>query len=203
MFFLAIFTFLIFFVAAGTETGYAQTITVYSVKGKLHLSAKQGSYITSAYWVALTLTRFLSVFLAMKISSLSFLIGDVCLVSLSAIFLLFLMSKEWTLWLASLTLGIGIASAYGVVVAWINTYMHISSKFLAIFIVGGSTGEIVVPFIITYFIDTDPELFCCIPASSALLMTILISLLFCMFKYGNGKEKSKNVDVVHGNEEKY
>lgn len=204
MFFIVTFTFFIFFVVAGTEIGYAQTLTIFSVKSKLHLTSTQGAYITSGLWTAYTVTRLLCVFLSMRISSLKLLIGDICLVSVAAMVLLFLMPNEWALWLASITLGIGIASAYGAVVGWINTHMHITNKFSATFTVGGATGETMVPFIITYFIDTYPEMFCYFPAASAILMTIFIFTMHCMFRKYTNLKKSKTIDcsVVDATESK-
>ncbi|GIY14221.1 sodium-dependent glucose transporter 1A [Caerostris darwini] len=104
-------TFLLLFFETGTEIGFAQMVTAYSVKGPLKLTAVAGSYITSAYWAAFTLSRFSSIFLAIKFSSLSVVVLDLTFFTAGTVVLLFWAgSKEWCLWLATILLGIGIAS---------------------------------------------------------------------------------------------
>ena len=194
MFFTVIFTFAIFFVVAGIEIACAQTLTIYSVKSSLHLTAIQGSYITSAYWTALTVGRLASVYLSVKISCLKLIIGDVCLVAIAALILLFLMPNEWALWLASLIAGLGIAPAYAAVVGWLNDYIIITNKFSAIFTISGAAGDMIVPFVITYFINTVPEMFPFVVSASAILMGCFVFTLYCVFQKGNKTKKSKGTE---------
>lgn len=177
MIFLVMFTFVIFFVTAGIEIAYGQTLTLFSVKGPLHLTTVRGSYITSAFWAAFTVARLSSVFLSMKISCVKLIIGDICLVAIAALILLFLMPNEWALWLASVIFGTGIASAYASLVGWINTHINITNKFSAIFTVGCSAGEMIVPFVIAYFIVTIPETFSFLTGACLIHTTILLFIL--------------------------
>ena len=195
MFFTVIFTFLIFFVVAGSEIGYAQTLSLFSVKGKLHLTTTQGSYLTSAFWASLTVGRLTCVFLSMKISCLKIILGDICLIGIAALTLLFLMPNEWALWLSSMTFGTGIASAYGCLVGWLNTHISITNKFSAIFTVGCAAGEMIVPFVIAYFIDTVPEMFSFVTAAAVILTAVFLFILHCMLQKGSKTKQLKNVQI--------
>ena len=205
MFFTVTFTFVLFFVVAGSEIGYGQTLTVFSVKGKLHLTTVQGSYITSAFWAAFTVGRLASVFLSMKINCLKLIIGDICSIAIAALILLFLMPNEWALWLTSVIFGAGIAPGYAALVGWINTHINITNKFSATFTIGCAAGEMIVPFLITYFIDTIPEMFSYVTVAAVILMTILLFILHYMFQKGNKSKKSKNgeINIIDVTEIKY
>lgn len=194
MIFIFILTFVAFFVVAGSEIGFGQTLTVYSVKGSLHLTTVRGSYITSAFWAAFCVNRLLGAFLSMKIDCLKILTGNLCLVATASLILLFLMPNEWALWLASVIYGTGIASCYASLVGWINTHIIITNKLSAVSSVGCAAGEMIIPFVITYFIDTIPEMLPYSVASFVILMSILLFVLNCMFKSGRKIKKSKNVE---------
>lgn len=193
MFFTAIFTFLVFFFVSGSQIGYAQTLTIYVVKGKLHLATSIGSYMTSAFWAAITIARLLSVFISMKISPLKLIISDVCLMVTASLILLFLMLNDWALWLASVIFGAGNASAYAAIIGWMNNHIIITNIFSAIFSMGSAAGDMVIPFIITYFIESIPEMFVYVTTAAVVLMTIFLLLLYCMFTKGSKVEEKKDV----------
>lgn len=204
MFFIFILTFGAFFIVTGSEIGYGQTLTIFSVKSSLRLTTVRGSYITSAFWAAFCVSRLFGVLLSMKISCLKLLIGDLVLVAIASLLLLFLMPDEWALWLASVIYGTGIASLYASFVGWINTHITITNKRSAVSSIGCAAGEMVIPFVITYFIDIIPEMFSFSIASSVILTTILIFIFYCIFKSGRKTKKPENVEcyVIDGIETK-
>lgn len=197
MFFTAIFTFLVFFFSAGTQIGYAQTLTIFAVKDKLHLTTRIGSYITSAFWAAVTVGRLSSVFLSMKISCLKLIISDVCFMATASLILLFFMLNEWTLWLASVIFGTGNASVYATIIGWMNNHIIITNKFSAIFSVGSAAGEMLIPFIITYFIDSIPEMFIYVTTAAVVLMAVFLLFLYCMFKKGRKVKEKRDVKLCY------
>ncbi|GBM16324.1 Sodium-dependent glucose transporter 1A [Araneus ventricosus] len=145
------------FVETGTEIGYAQMLTTYVVKGPLKLSPTTGSYMTSGFWAAFSISRFLSVFLAMKFSNLQMIVFDIIVSSIGALVLLsFGGSEVWAVWLATILLGVGIASFFPAAIGWIEKYMTVTNKMASSFCVGAAFGEMVIPFIISIYIDTVP-----------------------------------------------
>lgn len=180
--FTVIFTAFFMFLMTGAEMGYAHTLTTYAVKGTLHVSTTVGSYMTSVFWAVFTLSRLASVFLALKISNLVLLTGDIAVALIAAGILLFFMPNEWVLWLATVIFGIGMASVYAALIGWAGIHINITNKISAIFTVGGAAGEVVVPFITTYFIESIPEIFAYVTAVTCVLMAILIVAMECLFK---------------------
>lgn len=193
MFVTAIFTFLVFFFVSGSQIGYAQTLTIYVVKGKLHLATRIGSYMTSVFWAAVTTARLLSVFISMKISSIKLIIIDVCFMVTASLILLFLVLNDWALWLASVIFGAGNASVYAAIIGWMNNNIIITNKFSAIFSMGSAAGEMVIPFVITYFVNRIPEMFTYVTTAAIVLMTIFLLLLYCMFTKGSKVEENKDI----------
>lgn len=194
MFSTILLTYLIFFVFIGTEIGYGQTLTTYAVKGALHATPTVGSYMTSAFWAAFTFSRLISVFLAIKISSLVQIVSDICIISISALILLFLMPNQWALWVATVLFGAGAASAYGAIIGWVGTHINISNKVSSIFTTGVATGEMAMPFIIAYLIDVVPEIFVYVIVVSCILTTIFVVVLQCIFKKGSRIPVQKSVE---------
>lgn len=180
-----IFNFLLIFVQAGTEIGYGQMLTSYAVKGQLRLPTTTGSYMTSAFWAAFTLSRLTSVFLAVKLKSLTILIGDIVIIAVAALALLFLMPREWVLWAASVIYGTGVASFYPTAIGWTSEHIFVTNKIASIFTVGAATGEMVMPFLISFFIETIPDIFIYAVAGSCVAACILVFIICMLFKYSN------------------
>ncbi|GFT36278.1 major facilitator superfamily domain-containing protein 4A [Nephila pilipes] len=176
-------TFALLFVETGTEIGFAQMLTTYSVKGPLKLTPVMGSYITSAFWTAFTISRFASIFFAIKMKSLHLIILDLVLVSIGSAILLFLaVSKEWALWLATIFLGLGIASMYATVITWVEHYIEITNKVLGLFATGAAFGEMAIPYTISYFLAKIPEVLAYVVAASCILSIILTIILYLILR---------------------
>ncbi|GFY39101.1 sodium-dependent glucose transporter 1 [Trichonephila inaurata madagascariensis] len=176
-------TFALLFVETGTEIGFAQMLTTYAVKGPLRLTPVMGSYMTSAFWAAFTISRFASIFFAIKMKSLHLIIMDLVLVTFGSAILLFLaVSKEWALWLATVLLGLGIASMYATVISWVEHYINITNKVLGLFATGAAFGEMVIPYTISYFVEKIPEVLGFVVGASCILSIILTLILYLILR---------------------
>ncbi|KAF8785944.1 Sodium-dependent glucose transporter 1 like protein [Argiope bruennichi] len=170
------------FVETGTEVGYAQMLTTYVVKGPLQLSPTTGSYMTSGFWAAFSISRFLSVFLAIKFSNLQLIVFDIIISSIGALILLsFGASQVWAVWLATILLGVGIASFFPAAVGWVEKYMTVTNKMASSFCIGAAFGEMIIPFIISTYIDTVPGVLlytvaasCALSAGVAFIMWLIL-----------------------------
>lgn len=149
---------LLLFLETGTEIGFAQMLTTYVVKGQLQLPPSTGSYMTSAFWASFTVSRLVAIFLAIKISSFTFILIDLTIALLGSIVLLFLSSYEWALWAASIILGAGVASFFPAAIGWLNSYINVTNKVASIFIVGASLGGMIIPLTISYYIEIFPDI---------------------------------------------
>ncbi|XP_042912752.2 sodium-dependent glucose transporter 1 [Parasteatoda tepidariorum] len=165
----------------GTEVGYAQMLTTYAVKGPLHLTPTTGSYMTSTYWAAFTVARFAGIFLTIKFSHLTILVFDVIVTFLGGLVLLFFATHyDWALWVASIFLGVGIASFFPASVSWIEKYINITNKIASTFPIGAAVGEMLIPYAISYFMEKKPEVFIyvvVVSCSIAIIVTFFMYLI--------------------------
>lgn len=181
-------TLILMFVETGTEIGYAQMLASYAVKSSLRLSETVGSYMTSAFWAAFTVSRFISVFLAIKVSSLTLIFADIIITTIGSLVLLFLgASEEWALWLATVLLGIGIASFFPAAVGWVEQYITVTNKMAATFTVGAAFGEMVVPYTISHYIDEVPEVLLYIVPVSTVLSAIVVFVMYLILRKTQSK----------------
>lgn len=174
--------FLLLLVETGTEIGYAQMLTTYVVKGRLKLPTSVGSYMTSAFWAAFTVSRLASVFLAIKVSNFTLIINDLIITLIGSFVLLFLASYEWAIWLASVLLGIGIASFFPAAVGWLDTYINVNNKIASIFTVGAAFGEMAIPFTISYYIDTVPDVLIYVVPASSVSSALVVFILYLILR---------------------
>ncbi|CAL1261621.1 unnamed protein product [Larinioides sclopetarius] len=171
------------FVETGTEVGYAQMLTTYVVKGPLKLSPTTGSYMTSGFWAAFSVSRFLSVFIAIKFSNLQMIVFDIIVTSIGALVLLTLGgSQVWAIWLATILLGVGIASFFPAAVGWVEKYMTVTNKMASSFCVGAAFGEMIIPFIISTYIDTVPGVLLYTVVASCVLSAAVVFIMWLILR---------------------
>ncbi|GIY14922.1 sodium-dependent glucose transporter 1 [Caerostris extrusa] len=171
------------FVETGTEVGYAQMLATYVVKGPLKLTSTIGSYMTSVFWGAFSVSRFASVFIAIKFSSLQMIIFDIIISLIGALILLFFGASEvWAVWLATVLLGVGIASFFPAAVGWAERYITVTNKIASSFAIGAAFGEMVIPYIISRYIDTVPRVILYVVATSCVLSTVVVFILWLILR---------------------
>ncbi|KAF8771541.1 Sodium-dependent glucose transporter 1 like protein [Argiope bruennichi] len=176
----------------GTEIGYVQMVATYSVKGPLHLTSVTGSYVTSSFWAALTISRFSSIFLAIKFSSLAVIVFDLIIYFAGAVVLQFLAaSREWALWLATVLLGFGVASLFASVITWVERYITVSNKILGLFASGAAFGEMAIPYVIGYFLEKIPEVLSYVVTASCVLSIFLTVILYLILRNKQDKYVEK------------
>ncbi|XP_055952735.1 sodium-dependent glucose transporter 1A-like [Argiope bruennichi] len=184
--------FSLLFVETGTEIGYVQMVATYSVKGHLHLTSVTGSYVTSSFWAALTISRFSSIFLAIKFSSLAVIVFDLIIYLAGAVVLQFLAaSREWALWLATVLLGFGVASLFASVITWVERYITVSNKILGLFASGAAFGEMAIPYVIGYFLEKIPEVLSYVVTASCVLSILLTVILYLILRNKQDKYVEK------------
>lgn len=187
---------LLLFLETGTEIGFAQMLTTYVVKGQLQLSPSTGSYMTSAFWAAFTVSRLVAIFLAIKISSFTFILIDLSVALLGSIVLLFLSSYEWAMWAASIILGAGVASFFPAAIGWLNCYINVTNKVASIFIVGASLGGMIIPLTISYFIETFPDILIYVVPLTVLCCCVVTLVLHLILRKKEKKRIKKEPENI-------
>ena len=123
---------LFFFVYVGAEGSFGGWIATYARESGLG-NAAEAAYLTSVFWGALTLGRFLSDLLGVLLS--------VVLLSLGP------HSRTLT-WLGAAGAGLSMASIFPTTLSLAERHMTISGAVTSLFFVGASTGGMVIPWAI-------------------------------------------------------
>lgn len=187
-----ILNFILLFLICGTEIGYAQMLTTHVVKGPLQLTSSTGSYMTSMFWASFCLSRLISVFLAIKFSNLTLIVSDLVITAAGAAVLLFLSSYEWSVWVSSVLLGAGMASFFASAVGWVDNYIAVTNKMIAIFTVGAAIGQMFIPFIISYFMEILPKVLIYVVPVSCILAIIVAFVLYMILRRTERRVISEN-----------
>jgi len=131
----------------GVETGFGGWVYSYAVAQRLSGTAT-AAYLTSAYWGGLALGRLAGIPLAARVEPQPRLTGSLAggLASLAALALW--PSSGAVLWLGAVGLGMSLASVFPAVLALAERRMRITGAVTAWFLVGGSLGGMLVPWLI-------------------------------------------------------
>lgn len=187
---------LLLFLETGTEIGFVQMLTTYVVKGQLQLPPSTGSYMTSAFWAAFTVSRLVAIFLAIKISNFTFILIDLTIALLGSIVLLFLSSYEWAMWAASIILGAGVASFFPAAIGWLNCYINVTNKVASIFIVGASLGGMIIPLTISYYIETFPDILIYVVPLTVVSCCAVTLVLYLILRKKEKKRIKKEPETI-------
>jgi len=138
---------LFFFLYVSAEVGYAGWIFTYALKLGL-TDPTNAAYLTSTFWVALTLGRLLSVVIATRFSPRAVLTTDLtgCVISI-AIALMFPTSLV-AIWIATFGLGLSMASIFPTTLSFAERRMHMTAKVNSWFFAGSAAGSMIVPWMI-------------------------------------------------------
>jgi MFS transporter, FHS family, Na+ dependent glucose transporter 1 len=139
------------FVAA--EGSYGGWIYSYAIATKIALPAT-AAVMTSIYWGALTLGRLFSIPLALRIRPQTLLIANMvgCLVGLSLAVIGG--SSSSMIWLATVVLGVSVASFFPVSLSFARETITITGQFTGLMFVGASLGGMFLPWLIGQFFET-------------------------------------------------
>ncbi|XP_054721454.1 sodium-dependent glucose transporter 1-like isoform X2 [Uloborus diversus] len=168
---------------SGVEVSFAQMLTSYVVNSAHGLSKVTGSYMTSAYWGSFTITRALSIILAVKISVRSLLIFDLFLAVTSAIVLLTI--GTWSvigLWVGTCLLGIGVASIFPASLSWVEKYININNRIASVFTLVSCILEMTVPLSISIYLGTQPNVLFQFMTSATVSCCVLFTILSIILK---------------------
>lgn len=138
---------LFFFLHVGAEISFGGWISTYAVA--MNLASETGAdYLTSAFWGAFTLSRLLSIPIALRLRPGTILLGGLlgCLVSLAIILLW--SNSSTLLWLGTAGMGLSIAPLFPTSISLAERRMAITGQVTAWFLVGASLASMLLPWLI-------------------------------------------------------
>jgi fucose permease len=136
----------IFFAFTGAELGFAGWIYTYTTfQG--YANPMMAASINAAFWAALTAGRLISIPLSVKLSSKSILWINFCGAVISLLVIIFFSSSQTLLWLGTICTGFFMGPIFPSLLNDAQGRMHMSGKITSRFIVAGSLGSMVLPWL--------------------------------------------------------
>ncbi|XP_077995953.1 sodium-dependent glucose transporter 1B-like [Glandiceps talaboti] len=139
------------FIYLGFETLYGGFLYSFAMKSDLPFTPVSAAYLNSAFWGSYAAFRFVAIFLTIKITPRTMLTMDVIGMLISSSLLAVFGNKSIEiLWLASILLGISMASAYPSMLSWTEIYIKLTGKTTAAIVVAASSSDSLLPFVMGF-----------------------------------------------------
>ena len=138
---------LFFFMAAfyGGIISYGSLGFTYTVKSDLNFSKEKAADIIAVFWVSVIFFGAVAALLQLIVPITVIMVSSV-LISLAGSILLFILPyNAISIFIVSVTLGIGSATVYTSIMVWLNIHFPISGKTVAVPASGLNFGNIVMP----------------------------------------------------------
>jgi FHS family Na+ dependent glucose MFS transporter 1 len=183
-----------FFLYVGAEVSFGGWIATYAKTLGLG-NAVTAAYLTSAFWGALTLGRFLSVWLAGYLKPASMLFIDLvgCIVCLCLV--LFGSGSPLITWVGTIGTGLFMASIFPATVNLAERRVTITGKVTAWFFVGVSLGGMLLPlFIGQMFESTGPRIAPIVILSAIVMASLVYSIMLRLEKTGSDLQTSTTTE---------
>jgi FHS family Na+ dependent glucose MFS transporter 1 len=131
----------------GTETGFGSYVTAYSVL-QVGSQESRGQLLAGAYWAAIMVGRFASIWVASLISASLFLRLSMTASAVWAVFLLVAGGSDAGLWVGSIGFGLAMACVYPTTLSLVETFFPVLGRHVTCIMIGSATGEMALPFVI-------------------------------------------------------
>jgi FHS family Na+ dependent glucose MFS transporter 1 len=166
-----------FFLYVGSETSFGGWIATYARASGLG-DAATAAYLTSVFWGALTLGRLLSIPLAARLRPRTLLLGDLLGCLLSVLVVIAWPGNPTALWIGTFGAGFSMASIFPTMISFAGRHMTTTGKTTAWFFVGGSSGGMLLPWLIgQWFESTGPRVTVFIVLASLLLNLMMFGVI--------------------------
>lgn len=135
------------FLYVGVEMGFGGWIFTYATETNIANEAG-AALMTSIFWGALTLGRFLSIPLAKKLALTKILLGNFILAIFFLIIILVFPIQPGVIWISSAGLGLALSSVFPTVLSLGESRMKITGKITGLFFIGTSLGGSLIPMML-------------------------------------------------------
>lgn len=170
----------------GLQISFGSFLMTFAVKSEqLNLTKTDGAYISTLFWLTITLQRIVTVTLLDKLShEMSILLSLSIILVANACLTPFANSSATMLWIGVGLTGVGMSSIWPSIFGFLEMQFQVTSVIGSIIIMSAIVGEFVFPVIISSFISDYPQVLlltvlCC---SVSITLIFLIVLLICKLK---------------------
>ena len=164
------------------------------------MSASDGASLASSMFAVYTLFRFLSAFVALKLSPGQMLIIHYTLILGSEIALLFGSTSKMVLWIANMTLGAGFSAVFGGVFAFADQYMVLGNYAGTSLIAAAGVSALFTLFYVGKMIKEQPDVliyFNIINTIVSITFFIVINLIIKWWSKKTKKQVKRAMNYQH------
>lgn len=184
---------------SGMSIIYSQFMPTYLQNFELHLSAQTASYINSAMYYASTISRAISVPLAMKLSPEYFVYMNCLMLGSGSLLLLLFggMSLSVT-WVGNILIGIGSASVSAPMYSFLKQHIEVTNTIGSIFVFSSGLTSVIYPVLVGHFIEKNPEFLLYLNLVNIALTVFFFSLIYYSVKSSDSKQSptKRSTEVV-------
>ena len=176
---------LVFFLYIGAEVSFGGWIYTYVVTLKINTETN-AAYLVSAFWIAFTLGRLISIALVRKFRLERLLLIDLICALLSLSLILLMSNSSTAVWIATIGLGFSLASFFPTLFSFAERATTITGKTAGRILVGASAGGMTMPWLIgQVFEKVSPQ------AAMFAITIIVIAALFAFITLLRATRESK------------
>lgn len=175
----------------GLAASFGSLVSPFAIKSPLAMGIRTASLVSSVYWGAFALSRVLMFFYVSLIDSKSWIVLNVLLCLLSNVFLVpFGSQYQWALWIGSMIMGIGLNAIWMCTIGYIEQFMPVTPKIMITFTISAYIGQMLVPSIVSPFIETYPTILMWISFAYSLAMLLFLTAIIYLCSYKLNKTQS-------------
>ncbi|CAG2114286.1 unnamed protein product [Medioppia subpectinata] len=166
-----------------TENMYMDFGPLFFQFAQLKLSAQRAADIASTMAIALTVGRFLCIFVAVKVRPQYMIFGHVLIIWIGVIVEYFGQDYLWLLWSSAAIICYGYSCIYVTLYAFVNQYFEMTDAVGTIFIMCYNSLYLFLPYFIGDNIEQTPDIF--IYLMFACVSISIVDFAFILFKVRN------------------
>ena len=153
---------------SGAEITFANWIYTHGLKSGF-VDVESAALLTSAFWGAFMVGRFLGIGLSRRFSSLQIIWFDLVGGYLTLLVMLFFSNSAWVLWVCTTALGFFIATGFPTGMNLAEELNAVTARITSLIFVAASISVMISPWIVGQFIDRDN--------SQVLIWVVMINLI--------------------------
>lgn len=184
----------------GLEASFGSFISPFAITSPLHMSKRAAALVSSVYWGAFAFSRVLMFFFVSMFDSKSWILLNVFLCLLSNVFLVpFASQYQWALWIGSIIMGIGLNAIWLSTFGYIEQFMPVTSKIMVTFTCSAYSGQMLIPSMISPFIEAYPFALMCISFAYSLAMLLFLTAIIylCSYKLSKTDSSTQSLSLSH------
>lgn len=154
--------FLMMLVVIGSEFAFGRYLTTFVVNSRLRQSRAAGAFMTTLFWLTITVARFIFMIIAKFMTSTHTLALGLAILFLGHVVLVASVigfESVAGLWLAVALLGFGWSPMFGSIFSFLNQFVPITVRISTVLSVAFSIGESVIPLLDGFYIEDFADFF--------------------------------------------